>query len=116
MFSFVNCLFCVVSCVPNYNEHGVFFSLHCFLPINYFQNSLQVKAQPKKTVQPKKAAQPAKEESSDDSSDDSSSDDVCFFYLFFASGFCLLLLLRSLWFTFYFSNPGACEKTCCSSK
>lgn len=89
-----------------------FFSLHCFLPINYFQNSLQVKAQPKKTVQPKKAAQPAKEESSDDSS----SDDVCFFYLFFASGFCLLLLLRSLWFTFYFSNPGACEKTCCSSK
>lgn len=89
-----------------------FFSLHCFLPINYFQNSLQVKAQPKKTVQPKKAAQPAKEESSDDSS----SDDVCFFYLFFVSGFCLLLLLRSLWFTFYFSNPGACEKTCCSSK
>lgn len=79
-----------------------FFSLHCFLPINYFQNSLQVKAQPKKTVQPKKAAQPAKEESSDDSSDDSSSDDVCFFLSVFCEWVLFTFVAKKLMVYFLF--------------
>ncbi|KAG8043532.1 hypothetical protein GUJ93_ZPchr0458g22346 [Zizania palustris] len=41
-----------------------------------YQGTLEkVKAQPKKTVQPKKAAELAKQDFSDDSTDDSSSDD-----------------------------------------